>query len=1090
MRVPATAATGADPSIDRTIEEQVFQRVLDALLREDHLGLSSNGHRDGDEWCTHTGRGEPRLRLRLPVRPDGFQHHLRSSRPMLLAQRDGQAPVLVDDLDALLTVLAPADDAASHPATDRATDAGTAPSGDPQARSGWAAFVAECHGELTARRLAAQRRSRVHARVAAARAGGARGMAGALLEETLAAHADHPVHPTSRCRHGLDEAELLAYAPEHAPTFALRWLPASRAAVTLTGRLPPWWPGSGDPRSLLLPVHPLTADRLGLPAVDGPRVLVRPTLSMRTLALTADPYTHLKLPLPTATLGARNRRTIAPGTLADGDAVHRLLRRIAAGEPRFADKILHADETTYGHAGDDTRAFLLRRYPRALADSTVVPVAALAAPDPCGASVVERVAGGDPLPLLEGYLDLLLDWHTYLWLRHGIALEAHQQNIHLVVDPGGGVRLLYKDNDGARLDSRHAVALGDPRMRIADPGELADVFTTITLHLCAAAPLLALAGRGVPAPTPAAALRHRLVAARDRWGEGADARRFTERVLDADTLPIKAMVTAGTLLPKERLGCADVNKYYLRTGPNYLRDDPATADVAASHTLLGCLHREVCAPERQTVLAGGYAMLRLPRSDVLLRCRVARVSEVGAHRYRGPVQRRSGTGWSAVTVTELATLVGAELRLRTGVANEEFVAQVTASRDALERVLRQRPATDPYRTGDPVIDAYVDSEQSLVHGHPRHPAPKWRSGDTEAWDAYAPELRGRLQPHWIGVPRDLLAEDGPADQLIDALGPPPAPPGHVPLPVHPWQYRLAGALDPRLRDLGVAGAWLRPTASVRTLYAPEADLFVKTSLHVRITNCLRKNARYELTGAHALTRLLAGIPLAPGAALLPEPAYRTVDVPGLDETFGVILRGGLRPHLRPGETPVLAAALAAGPLRVTEPVGWWRDYAGLLVPAVLGLWGEHGVVHEAHLQNVVVVLDADRRPVRMLLRDLEGVKLDAARRCDWLAQLPGSVAYRPEQAYDRLMYCLFVNHLAELAGALADAHPGIEARLWSTLRQVVAAASRALGEPPQLRAVLAGVPLPAKANLLVRWHRDADRRAGYVPFPNPMGPTP
>ena len=34
---------------------------------------------------------------------------------------------------------------------------------------------------------------------------------------------------------------------------------------------------------------------------------------------------------------------------------------------------------------------------------------------------------------------------------------------------------------------------------------------------------------------------------------------------------MKAMVTAGTLLPKARLGCTDVNKYYVRTGPNYLQ---------------------------------------------------------------------------------------------------------------------------------------------------------------------------------------------------------------------------------------------------------------------------------------------------------------------------------------------------------------------------------------------------------------------------------------------------------------------------------------------------------------------------------------
>ncbi|MGI5145349.1 IucA/IucC family protein [Plantactinospora sp. CA-294935] len=512
-----------------------------------------------------------------------------------------------------------------------------------------------------------------------------------------------------------------------------------------------------------------------------------------------------------------------------------------------------------------------------------------------------------------------------------------------------------------------------------------------------------------------------------------------------------------------------------------------TADIASTHTLLGCVAREVAGPERQTMLADGHAVVRLPRSAVLLRCAVARVSEVGAHRYEGPVQRFSAGSWSPVDAAGLATLVADELTLRTGVRNDEFAGQVVASRDALDRVLRLRPPADPDPTGDPVIDSYVDSEQSLVHGHPRHPAPKWRSGDVEAWNAYAPELRTSLRLRWIAVPEALLGSDGPFDELIEALDPPPAPAGHAVLPVHPWQFELSRPLDPRLRDLGVAGAVLRPTASVRTLYAPRADLFVKTSLHIRITNCVRKNARYELTGAVALTRLLAELPLPAGVALLPEPAYRTVELPGLDETYGVILRGGLRPHLAEGETPLIAAALAAAPLAVADPVGWWEAYIRLLVPAVLDLWWRHGVVHEAHLQNVVVVLDADRRPVRMLLRDLEGVKLDTERRADWLAGLPAPIGYDPEQAFNRVSYCLFVNHLVELAGALADAHPGVEARLWAALREVVSETSARLGDPPRLRALLAGVPLPVKANLLVRWQRAADRNAGYLPFPNPIG---
>ncbi|MGW0434766.1 IucA/IucC family protein [Micromonospora sp. NPDC003197] len=553
-------------TVTDTAERQAFTRVLDALLREDHLGLTSRGTPDGpDRWQVRTPAGL----LRIPVRADGFQHAIRTARSIVEVQPETGEPYRVERLDELLDLLAPQD--------------------DPEAEAGWAAFVAECHGDLLARRLAAQVRPEVYDTIAVRHRAEPTGLPGALLDEVLAAHTGHPVYPTDRCRHGLDATELHRYAPEHAPRFPLRWLPVARSELRMVGTLPPWWPVADRPDQVLLPVHPLTADRAGLPVVDQPMIEVRPTLSMRTVALADDPYTQLKLPLPTATLGARNRRTLAPDGLADGAEMARLLDRIAAAAPAFAGRIRHADESRYGHCGDgdELRSFLIRRFPQDLADSVVVPVAALAAstPTPPGAdggdrqgwTVAQRVAGGDPVPLLESYLDLLLDWHVYLWLRHGIALEAHPQNLYLIIDPDGRVGLLYKDNDGARLDPRHAeLPLRDRRMVVEDPNELADVFTTITLHLAAAAPLLALAERGVAVPTPAAALRPRLLAARDRWDDdsteaAAAARLLTERLLTADQLPVKAMLTAGTLLPKQRLGCADVNKYYRRTGPNYLR---------------------------------------------------------------------------------------------------------------------------------------------------------------------------------------------------------------------------------------------------------------------------------------------------------------------------------------------------------------------------------------------------------------------------------------------------------------------------------------------------------------------------------------
>ncbi|WP_243710045.1 IucA/IucC family protein [Micromonospora sp. KC213] len=522
--------------------------------------------------------------------------------------------------------------------------------------------------------------------------------------------------------------------------------------------------------------------------------------------------------------------------------------------------------------------------------------------------------------------------------------------------------------------------------------------------------------------------------------------------------------------------------------PRQRLDADRHADLAAAHALFGCLVREIALPDGDMTVGGGAAVLRLRHLDVALRCAVARISPVGAHRYAGPVQLRlDGDRWTDLDAPRLAELVAAELTARTGRTNDEFAGQVRASRDAVTRLLAERPERDPTPTGEPAIDAYVASEQSLLLGHPHHPAPKWRSGDADSWRAYAPELRRAFRLHWLAVPDDLVAGAGPFDPLVAALDPPRPPAGHRVLPVHPWQLALVPPTHPRLRRLGPAGVPVRPTASVRTLYAPEADLFLKTSLHVRITNCLRKNARYELTGAVALTDLLSRVPMPAGVALLTEPAYRTVDAPGADEAYGTILRTGLRPHLGPGETPLLAAALAAAPLPAVDPVAWWRSYVGLLVPAVLHSWLRHGVVYEAHLQNVVVVLDSERRPVRLLLRDLEGAKLDTSRWATWPPGVPSQAAYGPRDAHRRIIYCLFVNHLAGICGALADARPGIEPQLWRELGAVLAAVAADLDDPPELHALLRGEPLVAKANLLVRWRRDADRAAPFVPVPNPIG---
>jgi IucA / IucC family/Ferric iron reductase FhuF-like transporter len=512
----------------------LLRAVLDTLLREDFHGIRSQGSVvDG------------RLRfstVSIPVRPDGFLCDIAVAEPEV--ECDGRVLTDLESVLALFREWVEPDDV-----------------------GGFDAFVTECRDAQTAADL-----QRAH-RATALRRIGCRprtGMAGGLGYDTLAAHVGHPVYPTGLARQGITPADQLRYAPEYHPTFTLRWAGIPAAAVTCAGTLPHWWP-TGDDLGMTgdvlpFPVHPL--------AGQGPDWLtVAPTLSMRTVAVLADPGTHIKLPLPTSTLGLRNRRTIKPGTLVDGAVVGRLLAAVLAREPRFADRVLLADEQTYAHANDEMLTFLVRRYP-ALDSADVVPLAALPA---CSVldELADRYFGGDRTALLTGYLELLLDFQVTLLLRYGIALESHQQNMSLVLDRVAGrtrIRLLLKDNDGPRLradrlpPARAAdlALLDDRRILVDDTEPLIDVFTTITLHLCAAAIVFGANGidrRLVP---------DLLAAAIERHPASADRRLLVANTLAADRLPVKAMVTAGTLLTKQRSGAADINKFYLRCGPNYL----------------------------------------------------------------------------------------------------------------------------------------------------------------------------------------------------------------------------------------------------------------------------------------------------------------------------------------------------------------------------------------------------------------------------------------------------------------------------------------------------------------------------------------
>lgn len=201
--------------------------------------------------------------------------------------------------------------------------------------------------------------------------------------------------------------------------------------------------------------------------------------------------------------------------------------------------------------------------------------------------LADRYYRGDPVALLDAALTLLFDWQTTLF-GYGIALESHQQNVSLVLDDGPDgrprLRLLLKDNDGPRINTarmRDALAgdapdpstFDDARIFGDEDRPVIDLFATITVHLCAGAFAFGLARHGrAPLDVLLRLVRDRLAEAVERLGTdpGQPGAILRAHVLDAPELPVKAMVSAGTLLTKERSGAVDINKHYT-TGPNYLR---------------------------------------------------------------------------------------------------------------------------------------------------------------------------------------------------------------------------------------------------------------------------------------------------------------------------------------------------------------------------------------------------------------------------------------------------------------------------------------------------------------------------------------
>ncbi len=274
----------------------------------------------------------------------------------------------------------------------------------------------------------------------------------------------HPYHPNCRSRPAFSVAEQLAYAPEHRPVvrLGLAGLAAGADGCRVVGDWPEYF---RDGRRVLVPVHPWQTEHvLKCPTAPGPGVPARPLMSLRTLALPDSGLgagagvgvgtgPHIK-----TTLSSRLTSSVRDISVA---SVERSMTVSAFAESVAArtDGLLHVTRTLGAvTAGTPDLAAVLRESPDVYAGSgageRVVPVAALP-------------ATGLPRsrPWLAGFARLALTVGLRL-LDLGVALEAHGQNLLVVLSPTGApVRLVYRDLADIRISparlARHGVPVPD-----------------------------------------------------------------------------------------------------------------------------------------------------------------------------------------------------------------------------------------------------------------------------------------------------------------------------------------------------------------------------------------------------------------------------------------------------------------------------------------------------------------------------------------------------------------------------------------------------------------------------------------------------
>lgn len=339
----------------------------------------------------------------------------------------------------------------------------------------------------------------------------------------------------------------------------------------------------------------------------------------------------------------------------------------------------------------------------------------------------------------------------------------------------------------------------------------------------------------------------------------------------------------------------------------------------------------------------------------------------------------------------------------------DILQRISNSTDNLSTILTIRKDHDIYNK-----NSFLSNEQNLLIGHRQQPDPKSRVGfSKEEFIKYSPETNGKFQLHFMYVDKDILASESLIKETVDEMflslvnenDLPKKPNNDYKLfAAHPWQANYQDTLQEikmykhqkKIIDIGLIGPLFYPTTSVRTVYSPEADIMLKFSLNIAITNSVRINLAKECKrslSAYHLSKGELGSVLKnkfPYFSLITDPAYIAIKTNDgiIDSSICIIRDAKFAPE---EDIACIASLTEPDPFNNTTRIKslienlskqknvshtnaanyWFDTYLNVTIAPVLWLYSEYGIALEAHQQNLLVKIE-DNLPIESFYRDSQG----------------------------------------------------------------------------------------------------------------------